>query len=145
MLADAHISSLGYLWLKVLHLVLNLRPRTVDSGALTIYMENPQIPERIRMERFIPGEIFRKKGNTFRDITFFPFLPKWPKFSLPFVWITSARLHVERKWKICRNFINGTTQSRCCFRCQTNTCNIRQKFFTEISVQMVSVPDLRWK
>ena len=39
----------------------------------------------------------RKKSNTFRGITFFPFLPKRLKFSVPFVWITSARLHVERK------------------------------------------------
>ena len=31
------------------------------------------------------------------------------------------------------------------FGAKTNTGNIRQKFFTEISVQMVSVPDLRWK
>ena len=30
-------------------------------GALTICMENPEIPERIQMERFIPVEIFRKK------------------------------------------------------------------------------------
>ena len=35
-----------------------------------------------------------------------------------FVWITSARLHVERKRKIYRYFVNGTTQSRSCFRCQ---------------------------
>ena len=40
------------------------------------------------MERFIPVKMFRKKkGNTFRDITLFPFLAKRPKFSLPFVWI----------------------------------------------------------
>ena len=52
------------------------------------------------MERFIPVEIFRKKSNTFPGITVFPFLPKRPKFSVPFVWITSARLHVERKRKI---------------------------------------------
>ena len=54
------------------------------------------------MERSIPGEIFRKKSNTLRGITFFPFLPKQPKFSVPFVWITSVRLHVERKRKIHR-------------------------------------------
>ena len=47
-------------------------------------MENPQIPGRIQMEWFIPVEIFRKKSNTFRGITFFPFLPKRPKFSVPF-------------------------------------------------------------
>ena len=55
-----------------------------------------------------------KKSNTFRGITFSPFLPK---FSVPFVWIISARLHVERKWKIDRYFVNGTTQSRSCFQC----------------------------
>ena len=53
-------------------------------------MENPEIAGRIQMELFIPGEIFLKKGNTFRDITFFPFLLKRPKFLVPFVWITSA-------------------------------------------------------
>jgi len=69
------------------------------------------------MERFIPVEIFREKSNTFRGITFFPFLPKRLKFSVPFVWITSARLQVERRRKIYRYFVNGTTQSRSCFRC----------------------------
>ena len=59
-----------------------------------------------------------KKINTFQGITFCPFLPKRPKFSAPYVWITSARLHVERKRKIYRYFVNGTTQSRSCFRCQ---------------------------
>ena len=84
-------------------------------------MENPEIRGRIQMERFIPVGIFRKKSNTFRGITF---LPKRPKFSVPFVWITSARLHVERKRKIYRYFVNGTTQSRFCFRCQKNTSTI---------------------
>ena len=61
-------------------------------------MENPEIPGRSQIERFIPVEIFRKKSNNFRGITFFLFLPKRLKFSVPFVsWITSARLHVERK------------------------------------------------
>ena len=52
------------------------------------------------MERFIPVEIFRKKSNSFRGITLFPFLPKRPKFFVTFVWITSARLHVQGKRKI---------------------------------------------
>ena len=101
-----------------------IRVITQQSRALTICMENPAIPGRTQMERFIPVEIFRKKSNTFRGITFFPFLPKRPKFSVPFVWITSARLHVERKRKIYRYFVNGTTQSRSCFRCQKNTSTI---------------------
>ena len=67
-------------------------------------MENPEIAGRIQMELFIPGEIFLKKGNTFRDITFFPFLLKRPKFLVPFVWITSARVQVERKRKNLRVF-----------------------------------------
>ena len=54
-------------------------------------MENPVIPERIQMQRFIPVEIFRKNSKTFRGITFFPFLPKQPKFFVLFVWLTSAR------------------------------------------------------
>ena len=49
-----------------------------------------------------------KKNNTFRGITFFPFLPKQPEYSVPFVCITSARLQVERKRKIYLYFVNGT-------------------------------------
>ena len=70
------------------------------------------------MEQFSPEEIFRQKSNTFRGITFLPFLPKRPKFSVPFVWITTARLQVQRKRKIYRYFVNGTIQSRSCFLCQ---------------------------
>ena len=88
-------------------------------------MENPEIPETIQMERFIPVEIF-------------PFLPKRQKFPVPFVWINSARLHVERERNIYRYFVNGTTQSSSCFRCQKNISTIGRKFFTEISLQMVS-------
>ena len=88
---------------------------------LTICMENLEIPGRIQRERFTLVDFFRKKSNTFRGITFFPFLPKRPKFSVPFVWITSVRLKVERKRKIYRYiFVNGKTQSRSCFRCQKN-------------------------
>ena len=66
-----------------------------------------------------------KKGNAFQGIPFFlPFLPKRPKFSVPFVWITSARLHVQRKRKIYRYFVNGTTQSLSCFRYQYNFTGI---------------------
>ena len=62
-----------------------------------------------------PGGNFLKKSNTVRGITFFPFLPKKPKFSVTFVWITIARPHVQRKRKLYRYFVNGTTQSRSCF------------------------------
>ena len=87
-------------------------------------MENPEIPGRIQMERFSPVEIFGKKRNTFRRITFFPFFPKKPKFSVPFVWITSAWLLVERKRKIYRYFVNGKTQFRSCFGANKNSRSI---------------------
>ena len=71
--------------------------------ALDICLENTVIPGRFQMERFIPVEIFRKKSNTFRGITFSPFLPKRPKFFLLFVWLTSARLPFKaegEKWRV---------------------------------------------
>ena len=40
---------------------------------------------------------FPENGNTFRGITFFSFLPKQPKFFVPFVWLTSARFPLEAK------------------------------------------------
>ena len=68
------------------------------------------------MEQFIPVEVFREKSTPFGLLPFVPFFPKRPKFSVPFGWITSARLHVVRKRKCYRYFVNGTTQSRSCFR-----------------------------
>ena len=44
------------------------------------------------MERFIPVESFRKKGNTFWGISFFSLLPEFPKIVVPFVHPYSARL-----------------------------------------------------
>ena len=78
-------------------------------------------------------------GETFRGITFFP---KRPKFSVPFVCITSVRLHFQRKRKLYRYFVNGTTQSHSCFRCPKNYQYLWRKFSTEISVQMVRAPGL---
>ena len=86
-----------------------------------------------------PGGNFPEKINTFRGITFFPFLPRRLRFSVPFVWITSARLHVGRKRNIYWYFVNGTTQSRSCFRYQQKyQYHLTENQFTEISVQMVS-------
>ena len=110
--------------------------------ALTFCMEDPETPGKIQMERFIPVESFRKKSNTFRGITFSPFLPKRPKFSVPFVWITSARLHVERKWKIYRYFVNVTTQSFSCFSAKNNTSAIWWQFFTKFPCKWQALPVL---
>ena len=67
-------------------------PTEKIGGALTIWMEFSVIPGRIQMERFIPVESFRKKGNTFRGISFFSVLPEFSKISVPFVHSYSARL-----------------------------------------------------
>ena len=91
---------------------------------------------------FILVEIFREKSNTFRGITFFPFLAKQPKFSVPFVWITSTRLQVERKRKIYRYFVNGTLNPVPVFGPKKKK-KIPVPFdgsFHQISVQMVSTP-----
>ena len=87
-------------------------------------MENPEIPGRIQMERFIRWKFSEKKVIPFEVLPFFPFLPKRPKFSVPFVWITSARLHVERKRKIYRYFVNGKTQFRSCFGANKNSSSM---------------------
>ena len=55
-------------------------------------MEFSVIPGEIQMKRFIPVEMFRKEGNTFRGISFFSLLPEFPKISVPFVHSYSARL-----------------------------------------------------
>ena len=47
-------------------------PSLSRHKALYISMDNPEIQGRIKIERVIPVEIFRKKSNTFRGITFFP-------------------------------------------------------------------------
>ena len=44
------------------------------------------------MERFIPVESFRKKGKTFRRISFYSLLPEFPEISVPFVHTYSAML-----------------------------------------------------
>ena len=108
--------------------------------ALTICMENPEIPGRIQMERFIQVEIFRKESNTFQGITFFPLLPRRHKFSVPFVWITSGRLQVERKRKFTSILWMVQFNPVPVFGAQKNTSTIWRKFFTDISVQMVRAP-----
>ena len=66
--------------------------RKMEPRALTIWMEFSVIPGQIQMERFIPVESFRKKGDTFRGISFFPLVPEFPKIPVPFVHSHSARL-----------------------------------------------------
>ena len=62
-----------------------------------------------------PGENFPEKKVIPLEVL--PFYRNDRNFLYFFVWITSARVHVERKRKIYYYFVNGTTQSRSCFRC----------------------------
>ena len=98
--------------------------------SLTSCMENQETPGRIKLERFILVEISRKKVIPFEVLSFSRFYRNDRNFrSVPFVWITSVRLHVERKSKIYRYFVNGATQSLSCFRCQINTSTILTDIF----------------
>ena len=69
-----------------------------------------------------PGGNLPQKSNTFRGITFFPFLPKRPKFSVPFLWIPSARLHVQRKRKL---ILSAVFAKQVCAIFQRNVFSIR--------------------
>ena len=60
-------------------------------------MENLEISGENSNGTVQPGGNFPEKSNTFRGITFLPFLPKRPKFSVPFVWITAARLQIKSR------------------------------------------------
>jgi len=63
-------------------------------------MENPVIPGRIQIERFIPEECFRKRGNTFRGIPFSRFFRNSRKFLYHLSTITSARLFPRRHQRL---------------------------------------------
>ena len=80
-----------------------------------------------------PGGNFREKSNILRSITFFRFSRNNRKFSVPFVWITSARLHVERKRKIYRYFVNGKTQFRSCFGAKKSPVAFDENFSSKFS------------
>ena len=71
---------------------------------------NPENSCKNSIGRVHPGGNFPEKVLPLRKkgITFLPFLLKRPNFSVPFVWIISARLQVERKRKIYQCFVNGT-------------------------------------
>lgn len=64
------------------------------------------------MKQFILTDIFRKKGYTFRVVTFFSLSPKRTEFSAPFVYINRTRLHRESsKHDLSKH--GGFTYSRC--------------------------------
>ena len=86
------------------------------------------------------GGNFPGKNNTFRGITFFPFLPKQPEYSVPFVCITSARLQVERKRKIYLYFVNGTLNPVPVFGAKKYQYHLTDVFH-QIPVQKICILD----
>ena len=87
-------------------------------GALNICMENLEILGRIQMEQFMPVEIFQKKVIPFKVL---PFSCSYQNdqnflyhlFGLPVPGFMSRRSEIFSHY-----FVNGTTQSHSCFRCQ---------------------------
>ena len=114
----------------------------VDPERLPFVWKTRKLRGKFKWSGSSRWKVSGKKSNTFRGITFSPFLPKRPKFSVPFVWITSARLHVERKWKIYRYFVNVTTQSFSCFSAKNNTSAIWWQFFTKFPCKWQALPVL---
>ena len=87
-------------------------------------MENPEIPGRIQMERFIPEEIFRKKVIPF-EVLPFPSLTETTEIFCT-IWSdyqcqASRREKVKNLPVLCKWY---TTQCRFCFRCQKNVSTI---------------------
>ena len=74
---------------------------------------------------------FKWNGSSQWKFSVFPFLPKRPKFSVPFVWITS----VKRKRKILPVFCKWYNSIPFLFSVPK-----KYKNHSEISVQMVSAP-----
>ena len=92
---------------------------------LPFVWKNPEIPGGIQMERFILVEIFREKSNTFQSITFFPFLPKRPKFSALLVPGFMSREREKFKENFHRNF--RTNGKRCLSDIYTKEHEISKK------------------
>ena len=116
-------------------------PSLSRHRALNISMENPEIQGRIKIERVIPVEIFRKKSNTFRGITFFPVFTETNEFfcniCLDYKCQASCRekaknLPVFCKWYNSIPFLFSVPKK---YQYHSLT-----EFFTEISVLMVSTP-----
>ena len=116
----------------------------LNQWVLTICTENRVSPGRIQMEQLIPMEFFWKKGK--EGITFSQFYQNDGNF-VPFVWITSARLYVERNRKIYWYFVTDTTQSHSHFGGKKITVQctftFQQKIFIESSIKMVSAQCLQ--
>ena len=81
-----------------------------DIERFTLVWTTRKFREELKWNGSSRWKFSGKKVIPFEVSPFFPFLPKRPKYSVPFVWITSARLQVERKRTICRYFVNGATQ-----------------------------------
>ena len=118
-------------------------------------MENPEISGRIQMKRFIPVEIFRKKVIPFEVPKYlFPVLTETTEIFCTICLDYQCQASCREKVKIFSVFCKWcNSESRSCFGCPKKYSTIWRKFFTEISVQMVSTqghrqprfhPCLKW-
>ena len=137
-------------WKSICQIVLY-----TDTWCLATVVTNWEIVERLlfvwktrkfRKEFICNGssrwKFFREKSNAFRGITFFLFLPKGPKFPVPFFLDYQCQAPSREKAKNLPVFCKWYNSNPFLFSVpQKNTSDIWRKFFTEISVQMVSAPD----
>ena len=87
------------------------------------------------MERFIRWKFSERKVIPFSRFT------ETTEISCTICLDYQCQDQSREKAKIYRYIVNGKTQSRSCFRCpQKITSTICRKFFTEISLQMISAP-----
>ena len=86
-----------------------IRRKRAISRALTIHGKSGNSGENSNGTVHPGGNFPPKKSNTSWGITFFTFLPKRPKFLVPFVWLTSARLHLEEEGEKWRSFPRRVT------------------------------------
>ena len=110
-------------------------------------MENPVIPGRIQMERFIPEEFCRNKSNTVWRYYLFPVFTEMTKIFCTICLVNQCHAaFLLRRKVICFNpgplviwcFGNGTTLTHSSFRKRFQVQYHLSEMFTEIFLQMVS-------
>ena len=103
-------------------------------------LENPKIPGRIQIERFIPVEIFRKKVIPFEVLPFSRSYRNDQNFLYHLFGLPVPGFMSREGEKFTGILLMVQLNPVPVFGAQKNTSTVWQKSFTEIAVQMVSAP-----
>ena len=110
-----------------------------STGALTIYMENPEISgKEVKWNYSFRWKFSGKKVIPFEVLPFSYFYGNDRNFLYHLFGLPSARLHVERKQKITGTLKMVQLNPVPVFVAKKYTSTIWRKFCTKISVQMVN-------